>query len=150
MMTVSEELIKMVKHFEGCRLASYQDQGGVWTIGYGHTAGVKEGDTCTQEQAEKWLREDLDLAAKEMLMFVKTDLSQGQFDALTDFAFNLGAASLQRSTLLFRVNAGNFGGAASEFPRWNKVRIDGVLTESPGLTRRRLAEMKMFKGEPWL
>lgn len=147
MMTYSEDGLALTKSFEGCRLKAYQDQGGVWTIGYGHTRGVKAGDVCTQEQAEEWLREDVafTVASVNKLAPARFPVSQNQFDALVDFAFNLGAGALRTSTLLLKLICGDLPGAASEFARWNHV--GGV--ENKGLTRRRAAEKSLFEGKPW-
>lgn len=139
-MNYSNDGLHLTEQFEGCRLVAYQDQVGVWTIGYGHTAGVYDGMTCTQEQAEKWLRHDVEDAEKAVNDFVKVPLSQKQFDALVDFVFNLGTGSFAKSTLLKLLNASNFKYAALEFERWN--RAGGIVRA--GLTRRRLAEKDLF------
>lgn len=144
-MTYSNEGLEMTKFFEGLRLKAYQDEGGVPTIGYGHTAGVKEGDTCTQEQAEEWLKDELENAADFVRNSVEVELTQGQFDALVDFVYNLGPRALKYSTLRSLIQSGQMDRAANEFPRWNHV--NGKV--SKGLTARRLAEQKMFRGEPW-
>lgn len=140
----SEEGYALTKGFEGLRLKAYQDQGGVWTIGYGHTRGVKPGDTCTQEQADAWLHEDVTGAVACVQRLVKVPLAQEQFDALVDFAFNLGCGSLAGSTLLRCVNAGQFEQAALEFLRWNRVG----KVEIEGLARRRKAEAERFRSIP--
>lgn len=137
----SEEGYRLTKQFEGLKLEAYQDQGGVWTIGYGHTQGVKQGDTCTPEQADTWLREDITGAEDCVDRLVKASLTQGQFDALADFVFNLGCASLAGSTLLRCLNAGQLHEAALEFLRWDHV--GGA--EVKGLMRRRKAEVELFQ-----
>lgn len=139
-MQTSESGIKLIKNLEGLRLAAYQCSAHVWTIGYGHTAGVKPGDTITVGQAEQFLREDLGLSEVAVSRLVSVPLSQHQFDALVSFTFNLGEGNLKNSRLLKKLNAGDYSGAAEEFPRWN--RADGRGGE--GLTRRRLAERDMF------
>lgn len=133
-------LQQLTEAFEGCRRVAYQDQGGRWTIGYGHTAGVQEGDVCTQEQAEQWLLEDSAWAESTVNKYVTVTVTQGEFDAMVDFTFNLGSGSFQHSTLLKLVDVGDFAGAANEFVKWDKV--GGV--EVAGLLRRRLAEQQMF------
>ncbi len=156
-MTISQQGIDLVKEFEGCRLTAYQDGAGVFTIGYGHTAGVSAGDTCTQEQAESWLIENLADAAATVQDQIDVPLTQGQFDSLCSFVFNLGSGSLHGSTLRKLLNAGSYGssvvaedgtvtvtGAAGEFPRWNKV----AGKPSAGLTRRRMAEQSLFLSAP--
>ena len=132
--------IKLIKKFEGLRLSAYQCSAHVWTIGYGHTGSVKAGDTITEGQAEKFLRDDLSQFEVAVSRLVSVPLSQHQFDALVSFTFNLGERNLKNSTLLKKLNAGDYSGAAEDFPRWN--RADGRVVE--GLTRRRLAERDMF------
>jgi lysozyme len=139
-MTYSNNGLALTQHFEGCVLESYQDITGVWTIGYGHTSGVTPGMTCTQEQATQWLSEDVQGAVYAVNTMVTVPLNQNQFDALVDFTFNLGSGNLKSSTLLRLLNAGNYDGAAAQFPLWNHA--GGVVV--PGLTTRRDAEMKLF------
>ncbi|NIG74965.1 lysozyme [Klebsiella sp. Ap-873] len=144
-MQTSEKGIALIKQFEGCRLTAYQDSVGVWTIGYGWTnpvdgKPVKAGMTITQEVAERLLKTGLVSYENDVSKLVKVKLSQGQFDALVSFTYNLGVRSLSTSTLLKKLNAGDYRGAADEFPRWNKAG-GKVLA---GLTRRREAERSLF------
>lgn len=139
-MKYSNDGLHLTEQFEGCRLVAYQDQAGVYTIGYGHTKGVTPSMTCTTEQAEWWLRQDVEEAESAVNALVKVPLSQKQFDALVDFTFNLGIGSFAKSTLLKLLNASNFKKAALEFEKWN--RAGGVVRA--GLTRRRLAEKNIF------
>jgi len=140
----SDAGLALTKSFEGCELTAYADQGGVWTIGYGHTgADVFDGLTITQERADALLNGDLARAVACVNRQVTATISQNQFDALVDFAFNLGCEALGRSTLLRCVNAGAFTSAALQFPAW--AHVNGQLI--PGLFRRRQAEMAMFRGE---
>ena len=127
--------------YEGCKLEAYQDGGGVWTIGFGHTKDVKEGDSCNYEQAIDFLQVDIISAVNAVNRLVTVDLNQNQFDALVDFTFNLGARALTNSTLLRLLNSGNYEGAALEFHKWN--HDNGV--EVSGLTKRRAAETKLFE-----
>jgi lysozyme len=136
----SKQGITLTESFEGVRLTAYQDSVGRWTIGYGHTAGVQPGDVCTQEQADEWLQEDMAWAERVVNALVTIPLSQGEFDALVDFTFNLGSGSLQHSTLLSLVNAGDFEAAALEFEKWDHA--GGVVVA--GLLRRRQAEEAEF------
>lgn len=95
----SGKLKEKIKDFEGCKLTAYQDSKGVWTVGFGHTKGVKEGMKITMQQAELFLAQDL----SDVVSYVNKQnvcKTQGQFDSLVDFAFNLGTGSLGRSTLL--------------------------------------------------
>ena len=139
-MDYSKEGLSLTEGFEGCRLAAYTDSVGRWTIGYGHTHNVLAGMTCTQEQAEIWLRMDIQFAAACVNSMVKVQLTQGEFDALVDFTYNLGVGSLKNSTLLKLLNAGDFHGAADEFEKWDKA--GGVVLA--GLLRRRKAEEAEF------
>jgi len=137
----SKSGLQLTEQFEGVRLTAYQDQVGVWTIGYGHTAGVQPGDTCTQEQAEAWLQSDVSWAVQTVNLYVTIALTQGEFDALVDFVFNLGSGSFEHSTLLTLVNQRNFGAAADQFERWDHAGGKVVA----GLLRRRQAEEEEFK-----
>lgn len=140
--------LALIKHFEELRLVAYLCPAKVWTIGWGHTKGVKPGDTCTKEQAEKWLLEDCEEFERAVHMLVKVPITQNQFDALVSFTFNVGpdidadtiAEGLGDSTLLRKLNGGDYAGAALEFPKWNK----GGGYVLPGLVRRRAAEQNLF------
>ena len=133
--------LALTKNFEGCVLTAYADQGGVWTIGYGHTGpGVHAGLTVTQDQADAFLESDIAGSVACVNKLVTANISQNQFDATVDFVFNLGCASLAQSTLLRCVNTGDFAGAAAQFLRWDHIRG----TVIPGLTRRRQAEATLF------
>lgn len=142
-MTYSRDGLHLTEQFEGCKLTAYRDVAGVWTIGYGHTKGVHPGDRITQEQAEQFLQEDVQEVVQQINRDVKVQLTQGEFDALVDFGFNLGCHAMENSTLWRKLNAGDFIGAAAEFPRWDMAGGRHVT----GLLRRRLAEQAMFKGE---
>jgi lysozyme len=131
----------LTRKFEGCKLASYADQGGVWTIGYGHTGpGVHAELTIMQEQANIFLESDIAAAVSCVNRLVTAKINQNQFDALVDFVFNLGCASLSVSQLLRDVNSGNVSDAAVQFLRWDHVK--GVVVR--GLSLRRQAEVKLF------
>ncbi|WP_179400664.1 lysozyme [Burkholderia guangdongensis] len=140
-MTPSINCINLVEASEGCVLTSYQDSVGVWTIGYGHTAGVAAGMTITDAQAIQYLEQDLAAAGAAVSRLVTVTLSQNQYDALTDFVFNLGQGSLAESTLLKLLNMGNYTGAANQFHLW--VYAGGKVL--PGLVARRAAEAKLFE-----
>lgn len=144
-MKPSQAAINLVKASEGLRLEAYQDAGGVWTIGYGHTRDVQPGMVITEHQADVMLLSDLDDAARDVESMVTVPLTQGQFDALCDFVFNLGERDLERSTLLRLLNAGNYQAAANQFRVW--VMDGGKVL--PGLVKRRAAERELFiKGAP--
>lgn len=141
-MRTSQKGVSLIKSFEGLRLKSYQDSVGVWTIGYGTTRGITAGMAITNEQAERMLMNDIGRFEPEIERLVKAPMNQAQWDALMSFTYNLGAANLGSSTLLKLLNAGDYVGAAEQFPRWNKAGGQ-VLA---GLTKRRLAERAMFLG----
>lgn len=141
-MRTSQRGLNLIRLFEGLRLQAYQDVVGVWTIGYGATRGVKAGMAISKEQAERMLLNDVQRFEPEIQRLVTTPLSQGQWDALVSFTYNLGAANLESSTLRRLLNAGDYAGAAEQFPRWNKAG-GRVL---PGLVRRRAAERELFLG----
>lgn len=143
-MNPSPACVDLVKASEGCRLTAYRDSVGVWTIGYGHTRGVRQGQTITQDEADALLLDDLDLAAAQVRGMVTVPLTQGQFDALCDFVFNLGAGRLRDSTLLRLLNQGRYGEAAGQFKFW--VMAGGKPL--PGLVTRRAAERALFEGSP--
>jgi lysozyme len=129
----------LIKRYEALRTLAYQDSGEVWTIGYGHTAGVEEGDTCTGEQALLWLQEDLTWAEKEVEARVTVPLSQSMFDALVSFVFNLGPKAFQGSTLLRALNSGNYHDVPGQLLRWYHTK-----GSEWGLLRRRAAEAALF------
>ena len=144
-MQTSDKGISLIKEFEGCKLTAYRDSVGVWTIGYGWTQHVdgkpiRAGMTIKQETAERLLKTGLVSYESDVSRLVKVGLTQGQFDALVSFTYNLGSRSLSTSTLLRKLNAGDYAGAADEFLRWNKA--GGKVLN--GLTRRREAERALF------
>jgi lysozyme len=139
-LTYSKNGLHLTELFEGDILIAYQDQRGLWTIGYGHTAGVHAGMTITKEQAETFLASDIHAAADCVNEVVRAKLTQPQFDSLVDFAFNIGITSFRRSTLLREINAGNFPEALAQFNLWD--HCGGIV--SSGLLRRRKAEAAEF------
>lgn len=144
---INEEGFKLLTAFEGCELTAYDDGGGVWTIGYGHTGGdVYEGLTISQTEAEDLLSEDLEKFESYVEDAVEVELNDNQFSALVCFCFNVGPGTegFGGSTLLRLLNEGDYQGAANQFPVWNKVNGEPWL----GLTRRRSAEQALFSGTP--
>lgn len=142
-MKVSDKGLEIIKEFEGLSLKAYPDPatgGRPWTIGYGHTEGVTPSDTCTQEEADKWLREDCSVAEECIEAYVDVELTQNQYDALISFIFNLGCGNFKSSTLLRLLNQGLYDAAAKQFKRWDKAA--GVRLA--GLTRRRGMEANLF------
>lgn len=141
MNTLSSHGEDLIKGFEQLRLVAYQDDKGVWTIGWGHTGPeVVEGLTCTTKQAETWFQEDTLWAVKGVNDSLTTNVSQQQFDALTSFTFNVGVGAEAHSTMIKLVNARDLAGAAAEFPKWDHV--DGVV--NAGLLWRRRQEQRIF------
>ncbi|CDG95228.1 putative lysozyme [Xenorhabdus bovienii str. puntauvense] len=142
-MEISENGINKIKSYEGLRLHAYPGPATgaePWTIGYGHTKGVKPEQIITEQQAETFLHEDLIPIYAEIQRIVKVPLTQGQFDALCSFIFNLGVGNFIHSTLLKKLNLADYQGAAEEFLKWD--RADGrVLAD---LRVRRASEQKMF------
>lgn len=138
--TTSDEGIKLIKQFEGCKLTAYKCPAGVWTIGYGHTAGVKQGQKISQAQADIYLKSDLKTFENAVNSCVKVSINRYQFDALVSFAYNCGAGALKTSTLLKKLNKKDFTGASKEFSKWNKA--NGKVLN--GLTKRRAAEAELF------
>ena len=144
-MKISQEGLSLIKKFEGCRLEAYYCSGGVLTIGYGHTGGVKESDTITQEEAEKLLRADVFKFEEYVEDNVMVELDQGQFDALVAWTFNLGPGNLRESTMLKKLNNADYESVPFEMRRWNKA---GGKTLD-GLIRRRNAEALLFQSKEW-
>ena len=170
-MKTSENGLAVIKHFENCHLEAYPDpasplgkeclrrgfqvtdyksvgawsgfDGKPWTIGWGHTGyDVKPGLVWTQKQADDVLVNDLATKEKAVSSLVKKNLTQGQFDALVSFAYNLGEGNLQKSSLLSKLNSGDMKGAALEFAKWRKA--GGAILY--GLVKRRGAEQALFNG----
>ena len=140
LMKLGERGTEILKYFEGCKLTAYQDSVGVWTIGYGHTKGVYDGMTITQDQAEQMLLSELEEYEGYIENMVTVPLTQNQFDALVVWIYNLGPTNFKNSTLLKELNAGNYNAAGQEITRWNKAG-GKVLA---GLVKRREAEAELF------
>lgn len=142
----SAGLDSLVKRFEGLSLKAYPDpatKGIPYTIGYGHTGGVKPTDTCTLEEACNFLATDIKSAERSVSTLVSAPLNQFQFDALVSFVFNIGEPKFRVSTLLSKVNGKDYEGASKEFVKW-KMAAGKVMN---GLLRRREAEAKWFNTE---
>lgn len=129
-----------ISSFEGCRLSAYMCSAGVWTIGYGHTEDVKEGDTCTEEQAKAWLIDDIRETQALLAYYVNVPVTQNEFIALVSLAFNVGVGALMKSKLLRKLNSGDRDSAAEEFLDFDLANGKRVA----GLTRRRKAEHDLF------
>lgn len=140
-MKTSPAGLNLIKQSEALRLDAYFDAVGIPTIGYGHTGDVKPGDHITEHQADAILSVDLDGFERGVSDLTKgLTLTQGQFDALVSFAFNVGLQALQNSTLLRKLRQGDAIGAAAEFDKWNHA--GGKVL--PGLTHRRAQEKALF------
>ena len=144
-MKISENGLELIKKFEGCETTAYQDSVGVWTIGFGHTKGVEEGQTCSIEDAESMLADEMDEYEGYINNMVKVDLQQHEFDALVAWVYNLGPTNLGESTMLKVLNGGQFDRVPDEMNRW--TRAGGEILE--GLVRRRQAESLMFQDLDW-
>lgn len=134
---------EFIKGFEQLRLKAYPDPGTggkPWTIGWGHTKGVKPGDQITQEQAEQFISDDLAVFELTVNSAIKRPMTQNQFDAMVSLAFNIGGSAFAGSTLVKKFNAGDAKGAADEFPKWKNS--GGKVM--PGLVKRRAAEREVF------
>lgn len=142
-MKANERAYSLIRQFEGLRLTAYRCPAGVWTIGYGHTSRVMLGMTVTLEQAEEFLRQDIEVV-ENIVNSECSDLRQCQFDALVSFVFNVGVGNFRKSTLLKKVKANpDDNSIMDEFLRW--VYAKGIV--QPGLQKRRLAEMKLYFSE---
>ena len=144
-MHVSPSGVDLICNFEGLRLKAYDDGVGVWTIGFGTTKypngiRVKKGDTCTLDQAKAYMQNDLKAFEQTVNNAVKVPLNQNQFDALVSLAYNIGSTAFKNSTLVKRLNEGNYKAAANQFDVW--VNAGGKRMQ--GLVNRRAAEKTLF------
>lgn len=144
-LTVGQEGIDLIKFFEGVEYESYQDTGGVWTVGVGHTSTAKPNMKVTEEEVDELLKDDLKDSENAIYDLVKVSLYQHQFDALVSFVFNLGYGNFKSSTLLKRINDEKHDYVPYELSRWNQDNGE-VLS---GLVKRRDAEGLMYQGKAW-
>jgi lysozyme len=146
MASVNAAGLDLIKSFEGCELTAYQDSGGIWTIGYGHTGpGVEPGVTITQAQADAFLASDVKYAEGVVADSVEIALTPNQFSALVSFEYNTG--SLPGSTMLKLLNSNDIAGAAAQFDNWVYADVGGNEVKLDGLVRRRAAEKALFLNE---
>lgn len=145
---VSATAINIVKEFEGFEAEAYIDTDGTPVIGYGlsRIAGkpVQIGDRILPEQADAALKNQLQEIQQQIEKTVKVELSDHQLSALASISYNVGVGGIKKSTLVRKLNAGDYAGAANEFLRWDKANVSGRLVQLPGLTRRRQAERALF------
>ena len=149
--SISDQGLNLIKKFEGLHkldddgmVVPYRCPANVLTIGFGHTKGVKKNMRITKQEAEDLLRDDMKIYEAEVKRLVDVPLTQFQFDALVSFVYNLGAANFGSSTLLRKLNSGDYAAVPAQFMRWNKARVNGKLQPLTGLTRRRSAEAALF------
>ncbi len=140
-MKIGPSGIALVKEFEGLRLSAYQDSVGVWTCGYGSTTGVGPDTVWTQDEADAALLNDLKTAEACVNGAVTVPLTQGEFDALVTWTFNLGCGTLRKSKVLAYLNASDYDTACEHMKLYDKAGGETL----PGLTRRRLAEADLFE-----
>ena len=140
---LSQNGINLIKSFEGLELQSYLDTGGVWTIGYGHTAGVTQGQTITEQQAEQYLYSDLQNIISKLNTFINSNkivFNQNKFDACISLIFNIGWGAFYNSTLASYLKQKDYVAAGNQFTRW--VYDNGQFIQS--LYNRRLSEKNLY------
>lgn len=138
--TINAAGLALVRRYEGLRLEAYQDTSGIWTIGYGHTQGVKPDDSVSIAQAEQFLEADLTEAERVVRRLVKVPLTDNQFSALVSFVFNEGEGAFARSTLLRKLNEGGRGLVPAYLKSW--IFDNGKVLQ--GLVKRRAAEADLW------
>lgn len=150
-MKTNQAALDLIAEFEGFGPRWYVCPAGVWTIGYGHTDAAghpkyrdNPGLTITKADGQIILARDIVRYENDVKRLVKVPLNENQFGALVSFTYNLGAGNLGQSTLLRKLNAGDYAEAAAEFPKWNKS--NGKVLN--GLVRRRAAEQALFLRQP--
>lgn len=140
-MKTSKNGIDLIKSFEGCELKAYKCPAGIWTIGYGHTSGVKEGMAITKEKAKELLEHDISIKYECYINAYSLKINQNQFDALVSFVYNVGPGNLYKSTLLKKIKINhNDPSIATEFMKWKR----GGGKVLPGLVKRRKAESELY------
>jgi lysozyme len=139
----TEDCLRLVKAFEGFAPSPYLCPAGWWTVGYGHVIKSRDAvpNPITEELAGQILATDIQIAERAVLRLIAAPLTDGQFDALVSFTFNLGAGALQRSTLRRKVNRGEHRDVPAEFLKW----VNAGGRRLPGLVRRRQAEAELYR-----
>lgn len=143
---VSFEAVKLIADSESLQLTAYRCPAGIWTIGWGETDGVKPGDTCTKEQADRWLCDDLIDRVKALREMTTEWANENQMGAFASLAYNIGLEGFRKSTVLRKHNEGDFLAASRAFGLWNKAKNPntGKLEEFAGLTSRRARESALY------
>jgi lysozyme len=144
MATIPTEVLDLVKRSEGLRLKAYKCPAGIWTIGYGHTHGVKEGDVWTKAKADAVLKEDLQYHVDSVAKLLKVPASDLQVGAMASLAFNIGNAQFKNSSVLRLHNQRKFDAAGRAFNMWVKATVNGKKVELPGLVTRRAEEAALY------
>lgn len=139
-MKIGPRGLAMIKRFEGCKLQAYQDSVGVWTIGYGSTLGVKQGDRISEQQADTLLQADLARFENGVAKYLTREVRESQADAMISLAFNVGLGNFKDSTLLKLTNQNSPLQAAQQFVKWANAGGKPLL----GLLRRRFAEGQLY------
>tara|TARA_R100001443_G_scaffold117214_1_gene140554 strand:+ start:621 stop:1121 length:501 start_codon:yes stop_codon:yes gene_type:complete len=147
MTKINNRGLNLIKQFEGLETNAYRDAADVLTIGYGHTKGVKEGDSITEQFATAMLDKELREYEQYIDDLVSVPLNANQNSALVSLIYNIGPSAFSKSTLLKKLNEEKYDEVPYQMKRWNKARVKGELTELEGLTRRRQAEADLFNEE---
>lgn len=146
---MSQTTAEFIKKFEGCKLTAYQDQAGIWTIGWGTTringAPVVKGMVIPQYVADHLLNDEIDRIFSQTAQLLKVPLNQNQADATASFAYNAGIGALASSALLKRINTNPLDPLIRDaFMMWTKIHVDGKLVPNKGLFNRRKAEANLY------
>lgn len=138
--------LAFIRKREGLRLKAYRDSAGIWTIGYGRIGpDIQENSTCTEEEAEAWLVEEVRERMHKVKEYIHVQLSNNELAALTSLIFNVGEGAIGEGKTISRLlNAGDRMGAADAFLLWGKANVGGILQVVQGLHARRLAEKQLF------
>jgi lysozyme len=149
-MKASENCFSLIKKYESFSAEAYLCPVGVWTIGWGTTRypsghPVRKGDTCTGEEAQDWLEQDVEKFESAVSSMVSQPINQPMFDALVSWTYNVGIGAMQRSTLIRMINEGDWLGSVQEFDRWTRGVVNGQMVSLRGLQLRRDEEQAMFE-----
>ncbi len=145
---INDAGLNLLMEFEGCKLISYQDVAGIWTIGVGHTKGVEPGQKISKKMAMRFLSEDVKEHEGYVKQYITEPMNENQFAAFTSLCFNIGPGNFKTSSPCTYFNRRRTDEAGKRFPLWNKARVNGVLEVIPGLVRRRAAEQLLFELAP--